>query len=240
MTSDTYFSWRTEMQFAFSQAIGVADITQIIEQQMRRLEFDFYAFFIRHPVPFTRPKSFFFTNYPQNWIDYYLQKDFMQRDPVLKICSVPGKVWLWDETVDISGREVFKAARQHGVFHGVSSSMLAKNRSIGILSMSTGCENKTIQLTTALQLTLQHLAELSLAALIEMDDISMTAAKLELSERELEILKWTAEGKTSSEISLILSISENTVNFHQKNMQKRFNAPNKTQIASYAAAIGLI
>ncbi|WWJ01536.1 hypothetical protein VRB18_13510 [Erwinia aphidicola] len=30
------------------------------------------------------------------------------------------------------------------------------------------------------------------------------------------------------------------MNFHQKNMQKRFNAPNKTQIASYAAAIGLI
>jgi len=73
-----------------------------------------------------------------------------------------------------------------------------------------------------------------------MDDISMTAAKLELSERELEILKWTAEGKTSAEISLILSISKNTVNFHQRNMQKRFNAPNKTQIASYAAAIGLI
>jgi DNA-binding CsgD family transcriptional regulator len=35
-------------------------------------------------------------------------------------------------------------------------------------------------------------------------------------------------------------ISENTVNFHQKNMQKKFNAPNKTQIACYAAATGLI
>ncbi|PAU34171.1 hypothetical protein BTQ08_06190 [Escherichia coli] len=27
---------------------------------------------------------------------------------------------------------------------------------------------------------------------------------------------------------MILSISENTVNFHQKNMQKKINAPNKT------------
>jgi LuxR family transcriptional regulator len=53
-------------------------------------------------------------------------------------------------------------------------------------------------------------------------------------------LKWTAEGKTAVEISLILSISEHTVNFHQKNMQKRFNVSNKTQIACYAAAIGLI
>ncbi|MFQ7457731.1 MAG: LuxR C-terminal-related transcriptional regulator, partial [Klebsiella michiganensis] len=38
----------------------------------------------------------------------------------------------------------------------------------------------------------------------------------------------------------ILSISENTVNFHQKNMQRKFNAPNKTQIACYAVATGLI
>jgi len=62
----------------------------------------------------------------------------------------------------------------------------------------------------------------------------------QFSQRELEILKWTAEGKTSAEISLILAISEHTVNFHQKNMQKRFNVSNKTQIACYAAAIGLI
>ncbi len=39
---------------------------------------------------------------------------------------------------------------------------------------------------------------------------------------------------------MILSISENTVNFHQKNMQRKFNAPNKTQIACYAVATGLI
>jgi len=240
MTPENYFSWRTEMQFAFSQVVSKADITRTIEQQMSHLGFDFYAFFIRHPVPFTRPKTFFFTNYPQNWVEYYLQEDFAQLDPVLKNCRAPGNVWPWDEMADAAGRKVFLAARNHGIYHGISCSMMAKNRSMGILSMSYACESKTIQLTTGLELQLQNLAELSLAALIEMDDISMTAAKLELSERELEILKWTAEGKTSAEISLILSISKNTVNFHQKNMQKRFNAPNKTQIASYAAAIGLI
>jgi LuxR family transcriptional regulator len=46
--------------------------------------------------------------------------------------------------------------------------------------------------------------------------------------------------ETSAEVAMILSISENTVNFHQKNMQRKFNAPNKTQIACYAVATGLI
>uniref|UniRef100_UPI0032980761 LuxR C-terminal-related transcriptional regulator n=1 Tax=Salmonella enterica TaxID=28901 RepID=UPI0032980761 len=66
------------------------------------------------------------------------------------------------------------------------------------------------------------------------------APEIRFSKREIEILKWTAEGMTSSEIAIILSISQNTVNFHQKNMQKELNAPNNTQIACYAATAGLI
>ena len=97
-----------------------------------------------------------------------------------------------------------------------------------------------IRLVQEDQLKLQHLVVLVLEALQRVKDISMSVMNMELSQRELEILKWTAEGKTSAEISLILCISENTVNFHQKNMQKRFNAPNRTQVASYAAAMGLI
>ncbi|MEN5016030.1 transcriptional regulator SdiA [Erwinia sp. Eh17-17] len=240
MTSENYFSWRTRIQLAFGQGSEVAHITRVIEQQAKELEFDFYALFIRHPVPFTRPKTFFYCNYPKKWVEYYLQEDFTLSDPVLKKCCSPGVVWQWRDEPGCSGQRVLNAAREHGIFDGVSCSVMAKNRSVGILSLSVADPKKIIVLTTEIELKLQYISELALAALIEMDDISMTATRLELSERELEILKWTAEGKTSAEISLILTISENTVNFHQKNMQKRFNAPNKTQIASYAAAIGLI
>lgn len=241
MTSENYFSWRSRMQLAFRTVSEIAPITRIIEQQVGELEFDFYALFIRHPVPFTRPKTFFYSNYPGKWIEYYLHKDLIQDDPVLKQCSTPGSMWLWaDDALTSKEFVVLEAARKHGVYHGISCSVMAKNRSVGILSLSSANPSKKIALTTELELKIQYISELAMAALIEIDDISMLATKLELSERELEILKWTAEGKTSAEISLILSISENTVNFHQKNMQKRFNAPNKTQIASYAAAIGLI
>lgn len=240
MTSENYFSWRNRMQLAFRTGSEIAHITRIIEQQAVELEFDFYALFIRHPVPFTRPKTFFYSNYPPKWIEYYLHEDLAQRDPVLKKCCSPGAMWLWGDDMPTEGQFVLQAAREHGIYQGVSCSVMAKNRSVGILSLSSADPSKMIALTTEIELKLQYISDLSMAALIEMDDISMLATKLELSERELEILKWTAEGKTSAEISLILSISENTVNFHQKNMQKRFNAPNKTQIASYAAAIGLI
>ncbi|CDL45784.1 N-3-oxohexanoyl-L-homoserine lactone quorum-sensing transcriptional activator @ N-3-oxooctanoyl-L-homoserine lactone quorum-sensing transcriptional activator [Escherichia coli ISC41] len=71
-------------------------------------------------------------------------------------------------------------------------------------------------------------------ALMRLNDEIVMTPEMNFSKREKEILKWTAEGKTSAEIAMILSISENTVNFHQKNMQKKINAPNKTQVACYA------
>lgn len=240
MQSDNYFSWRELTKTAFSHVSDVTHILRLIEHQMRDLKFDYYALYIRHPVPFTRPKTFFYSSYPQAWIDYYLQQDFAQYDPVLKACHTPGMLWVWREETATDGSRVFEAARKHGIYGGISCSILAKNRSVGILSLAYSDAEKIISLTPELELKIQSVTELAMAALIDRNDISMNAVKLAFSDRELEILKWTAEGKTSAEISLILAISENTVNFHQKNMQKRFNAPNKTQIASYAAAIGII
>ncbi len=74
---------------------------------------------------------------------------------------------------------------------------------------------------------MQLLVRESLMALMRLNDEIVMTPEMNFSKREKEILKWTAEGKTSAEIAMILSISENTVNFHQKNMQKKINAPNK-------------
>lgn len=71
------------------------------------------------------------------------------------------------------------------------------------------------------------------------DEIVMTL-EMNFSKREKEILRWTAEGKILVEIAMILLIFENTVNFYQKNMQKKINVLNKIQVVCYAVVIGLI
>lgn len=240
MTAENYFSWRSEMHSAFHQATETADITRLIEQQTMTLGLEFYALYIRHPVPFTRPGIFIYSNYPKKWVRTWQKENFADTDPVIKYCQIPGRLLLWNDPVVTEGRRVFEAARAHGIHAGFSYSAMVKNRAVGILSMASGKSFEKIELTQESHLKLQYLTDLALEALQRVKDISMMVMNMELTRRELEILKWTAEGKTSAEISLILSISENTVNFHQKNMQKRFNAPNKTQVASYAAAIGLL
>lgn len=57
-----------------------------------------------------------------------------------------------------------------------------------------------------------------------------------LSDREIEVLVWTAKGKTCFEISILLSVSINTVKAHIKNACKKMNAVNKTHAIAIAAA----
>jgi LuxR family transcriptional regulator len=61
-----------------------------------------------------------------------------------------------------------------------------------------------------------------------------------LTAREIEVLKWTADGKTSADISSLLAVSENTVNFHVKNAVFKLQSTNKTAATVRAAMLGLL
>lgn len=60
-----------------------------------------------------------------------------------------------------------------------------------------------------------------------------------LSEREREILQAVTAGATNKEIGAALSISENTVNFHMKNILAKLHLRNRAQAAAYAVRTGL-
>jgi DNA-binding CsgD family transcriptional regulator len=61
-----------------------------------------------------------------------------------------------------------------------------------------------------------------------------------LSSRELEIVRWICEGKTSFEMALIIGISVPTVNFHIKNIIEKMRCANRTHAAVKALALGFL
>jgi len=63
---------------------------------------------------------------------------------------------------------------------------------------------------------------------------------IRLSHRELECLTWTAKGKTTWDIAMILEISEHTVNYHIKNAMKKLDAHSRTVAVVKAVRFGLI
>ena len=61
-----------------------------------------------------------------------------------------------------------------------------------------------------------------------------------LSKRETECIRWTAEGKTSYEIGIILGLSENTINNYIASVTKKMGAVNRSHMISLAFRSGII
>ncbi len=64
--------------------------------------------------------------------------------------------------------------------------------------------------------------------------------QIDLSEREAASLTWSARGKTSSEIAVILGLSKRTVDFHIENACRKLNVATRIEAAVKATSGRLI
>ena len=64
--------------------------------------------------------------------------------------------------------------------------------------------------------------------------------KVSLTEREIEALAWSAQGKSSTDIAVLMSVSERTVNFHITNAMRKLGVATRIQAAVKASIAGLI
>lgn len=62
--------------------------------------------------------------------------------------------------------------------------------------------------------------------------------KTALTDREREVLEHVAQGATNKEIGAALYISENTANYHMKNILSKLHLRNRTQVAAWALEHG--
>lgn len=64
--------------------------------------------------------------------------------------------------------------------------------------------------------------------------------KIALTQRETDCLFWTANGKTSWEISVILGVSESTATFHLRNAGNKLQSSNRAHSVAKAIHLGLV
>jgi DNA-binding NarL/FixJ family response regulator len=63
---------------------------------------------------------------------------------------------------------------------------------------------------------------------------------VDLNDREVQSLTWSARGKTSTEIAEVLGLSKRTVDFHIENACRKLNVATRIQAAVKAVSGGLI
>jgi DNA-binding CsgD family transcriptional regulator len=80
-----------------------------------------------------------------------------------------------------------------------------------------------------------HAALLRVTRHDAVDDLAVN-----LSGRECQVLEWLKEGKSSWDISMVLGVSERTINFHVYNLLRKLGAINRPQAVAIAMRRGLI
>lgn len=145
-------------------------------------------------------------------------------DPAIAHCRHSNQPFVWRA-----------AASGVGWAQGVSSPRALGVR--GILSLTRGGpaldDDELHQVEPLLSLVCKTVHEAMLR-------IEAPTAGTPLTEREREVLRWAAVGKTTTEVARILTVSENTIKFHIKNATQKLGTANKTAAVVKAVLMGLL
>lgn len=128
----------------------------------------------------------------------------------------------------------------YGIHSGYTSTIAPADRS-GSYSLITFCSQRDDAVDSRTRSILSHLTpHLHQVLVREAGNCAGRSPGPPLSARETEVLNWLKAGKSSWDISMVLGISERTVNFHVYNVMRKLGALNRPQAVAIAVARGLI
>ncbi|KAF3996242.1 autoinducer binding domain-containing protein [Glaciimonas immobilis] len=234
-------SWQEDQIQALLTVESDASFFSALSGIAIKLGFDYCAYGMRMPLPLSQPKLIMLNNYSDAWKKRYLEQNYLATDPTVAHGMRSTLPLTWTDEIDSKSLPFWEDARAHGLGVGWAQSCHDKRGIGGMLSLSRSddqlsikeLEHITSQISWLVQTAHEGLSRLVVPRL-------MPEATANLTTREIEVLRWTADGKTSSEVGQIMNISERTVNFHVTNTLLKLGAANKTGAAIKAAILGLL
>ncbi|MDF3035272.1 MAG: LuxR family transcriptional regulator [Paucimonas sp.] len=234
-------AWREESLNDLINVNLVDDLFVRVSNAASSLGFDYCAYGIRLPLPVSNPKVVMFNNYPLEWQKEYSRNNYLSVDPTVQHgvrSSVP-ILWGRDEFAPVI--DLWENANAHGLKHGWAQSARDSRGVIGMLTLARGAEQLTLQELESKESKMHWLVQMAYAGFSKLVTMQhLPESQAQLTPREIEILRWTADGKTAYEIGQISGISAATVNFHINNAVNKLGAVNKTQAVVKAALLGFI
>jgi DNA-binding CsgD family transcriptional regulator len=196
------------------------------------------------PRPGENRPVFGISTYSKAWVDRYRARNYQRIDPVLPE-SMKGILPLdWRNLPPLrpAALRFFGEAYDYGVQkQGLSIPIRGAKGDLAVFTVNadladTEWEHFTRKNTREFLLIAfyYHQQVMALEGFREAVDIR------ELSQRERDMLWWTAEGKTTKEIALILGLSDRTVRFYIENAMTKLRCHSKAQCVARAIRIGAL
>jgi LuxR family transcriptional regulator len=234
-------SWQEDMLNALEASHLTEDqIFGRLNLASQALGFSHCAYGLRVPVPVTRPQTVAINNYPQAWQERYQTAGYLSIDPtVLLGCKSQAPI-LWSDNLFSGTPCLWDEARDVGLRVGWAQSSLDGHGLVGMVTLARSDGDITPAELAAKEIRMRWLANSAHWALSRRIAPRLARPTSSLTPREIEVLQWTADGKSSPEIGDILALSNSTVVFHMANAMRKLNASSRTAAAVKAAMLGLL
>ena len=234
-------AWQEDQFNALHAIESEHTLFEKIASLARDLDFGYCAYGLRMPLPLTQPKTAMFNNYPLGWQRRYQEKEYMTIDPTVQHGMRSLLPVIWSDPLFSPVGELWEDARSFGLLVGWAQASRDVHGAGGILTLARSGESISAAELQDKELKMMWLTQVTHVGMSRILSAKMLPqTSVQLSSREVEVLQWTGDGKTSAEISDILNISERTVNFHIANAMAKLNAANKAAAVVHAAMLGML
>jgi LuxR family quorum sensing-dependent transcriptional regulator len=190
-----------------------------------------------------RVNRFFFVDWPASFLERYMARDLMARDPVVLWAKrrIAPFVWRevrpeWERTPQVA--ETLALADAYGFIDGYAVPIHGPAGYQGLVSLAA---------KTPVQLDAGELAALHLMALTvhERCRVAHGFGTLSrdipaLTEREAACIRWAAQGKSDAAIGALLGISRATAHFHIESVKKKLGVKSRIQAVATLVLLGEI
>lgn len=230
----------------FANAKSKDEVMLQVEQIIKSLGFERFLFAVISKPNLENSSTFLYSTYPKAWRRYYDSQNFHLNDPIVAHCFKSRIPFIWqpESFQTIEHKAFYEKACSFGLRVGVTLPIHDLAGEVGMLT----CVRDEL-FTQDFLLDVKHnLGSLSLLRDVVYDvmktyivmETAPAKTTPQLTARELDCLHWIVVGKTTWEISRILSISEACVNFHISNLRNKFGVNRRADVVIKAIQTGII
>jgi len=189
--------------------------------------------------------TFAFGNTPEAYQSTSESTERGRRDPVMRRLKRLSAPFVYDQSmyVDEEAADLWEMQALFGYKTGIAMALHLPGGKHFIMGVDRdqplpGDDVLVTRMMADLQLLAVHAQETAVRLLVpESVEVQYLPR---LTDREIDILKWTAEGKSAWAVGQILNISEHNVKYHIKRILMKLAVGSKHQAAAKAKSLGLI
>lgn len=130
--------WCCELRIDMLLKDSLPGVLAILDREVGRLGFEYYACAVRHLTPFTRPRTEIIGSYPEQWLERYTQQNYAAIDPSLLNGLRSSDMVVWGDGVFDDCRQLWGEARECGLRVGATMPMRTACNALCVLSVARG------------------------------------------------------------------------------------------------------